>query len=182
VVVVGAVVSGVVVVGCIVVVGGVVGIGSIGGCIVREIVVSRIKPARMLALSASKSMRCGVKVFAVFSVVSVFVVDIGVVGIGVVIRIVVRWCLVSRSKPSRMLACSASKLMRCGDGVMGSGDRIGGIALVGVGGGVVGVVGGIVVCAVGIGILEAVSRIRPARMLAFSASKSMRCGGTVIGR
>jgi len=42
--------------------------------------------------------------------------------------------------------------------------------------------GGIVVGVVGIGGRRAVSRIRPARMLAFSASKSMRCGGTVVGR
>jgi len=36
---------------------------------------------------------------------------------------------------------------------------------------------GVVVCSV-----RRVSWIKPARMLAFSASKSMRCGGVVIGR
>ncbi len=46
----------------------------------------------------------------------------------------------------------------------------------------------VVVCVVGIGcvvdivIRKVVSRTKPARMLAFSASKSMRCGGTVMGR
>jgi len=43
-----------------------------------------------------------------------------------------------------------------------------------------GVVGSIVVCVVGIVVRWAVSRIRPARMLAFSASKSIRCGGAVV--
>jgi len=48
-----AVVSVVVVVGCV------VGIGVVVGIIVRPVVASRIKLARMLAFSASKSMRCG---------------------------------------------------------------------------------------------------------------------------
>ena len=43
----------------------------------------------------------------------------------------------------------------------------------------VGVVGG---CVVGIGgVRKAVSRIKPAWMLAFNASKSVRCGGRVMG-
>jgi len=48
----GVFVDCIVVVGCVVVIGVVVSI-------VRKFVVSRIKPARMLAFSASKSMRCG---------------------------------------------------------------------------------------------------------------------------
>jgi len=49
-----------------------------------------------------------------------------------------------------------------------------------------GVIGVVSVIIVGIGIViivvrEAMSRIKPARMLAFSASKSMHCGGTVNG-
>ncbi len=167
--VVGSVVSGVVVVGCSVVVGCVVDIGGVGGFIVRKVVVSRIKPARMLAFSA-------------FAVVSVVVVVVCVVGIGVVVSIIFRRFVVSCSKPARMLACSATRSMHCGGGVMGSVDGIKGVALVGAGGGVIGVVGSIVVCTVGIVIWEAVSRIRPARMLAFSASKSMRCGGAVVSR
>jgi len=177
--VVGSVVSGVVVVGCSVVVGCVVDIGGVGGFIVRKVVVSRIKPARMLAFSASKSMRCG-KVFAFVAVVSVVVVVVCVVGIGVVVSIIFRRFVVSCSKPARMLACSATRSMHCGGGVMGSVDGIEGVSLVGAGGGVIGVVGSIVICTVGIVIWEAVSRIRPARMLAFSALKSIRCGGAVL--
>jgi len=45
-------------VGCIVVIGCVVIIGVVLG-IVRKFVVSQIKPARMLAFSASRSMHCG---------------------------------------------------------------------------------------------------------------------------
>jgi len=111
---------------------------------------------------------------------------IGVVGsivFGIGVGIVVREN-VSRIKPTRMLAFSASRLMRCGGGVMGIGGGVGGVALVGAVGGVIGIGGGIVV---DIGVIvivvrEAVSRIKPARMLAFSASKSMRCGDTVLGR
>ncbi len=55
------VISVVVVVGCVVGIGGVVDIGGVGvvGIVVRKVAVSRSKPARMLAFSASKSMRCG---------------------------------------------------------------------------------------------------------------------------
>ena len=180
--VVGAVVSVIVVVGCSVVVGCVVDIGGVGGFIVRKVVVSRIKPSRMLAFSASRSMRCGGKLFAFVSVVSVVVVVSCVVGIGVVVGIIFRRFVVSCIKPARMLACSATRSMHCGGGVMGGVDGIEGVALVGAGGVVIGVVGGIVVCPVGIVIREAVSRIRPARMLAFSASRSMRCGGAVVSR
>ncbi len=43
----------------VVVVGCVVGIVVVIIIVVRELVVSRSKPARMLAFSSSKSMRCG---------------------------------------------------------------------------------------------------------------------------
>ncbi len=44
------------------------------------------------------------------------------------------------------------------------------------------IVGCIVVISIVVGIVRRVSCIKPARMLAFSASKSMRCGGGVMGR
>ncbi len=123
-----------------------------------------------------------VSVFSGFIVVGCIVVIGCVVGIGVVVGIIIRR-VVSCSKPARMLAFSAAKSIHCSGGVMGSGGGVGGVALVGARGWVIGVVGGIIIgiSVVGIVILEAVSRFKPARMLAFSASKSMRCGGKVMG-
>jgi len=46
----------------VVVIGCVVGIGVVVGIIIWRVMVSRIKPARMLAFSSSKSMRCGGRV------------------------------------------------------------------------------------------------------------------------
>jgi len=60
--------SGVVIVG-----GFVVDISCVGGIDGLKVVVSRIKPARMQAFSASRSMRCGGAVLAGVSVFSVFV-------------------------------------------------------------------------------------------------------------
>jgi len=70
-----------------VVVGGgfVVDISCVGGIDGLKVVVSRIKPARMQAFSASRSMRCGGVVLAVVSVFSVFVDSSSVVG-SVVVR------------------------------------------------------------------------------------------------
>jgi len=119
----------------------------------------------------------GVTVFSGV-VVCGFSVGIGcVVGIGVFV--VVRR-VVSCITPARMLAFSALRSMRCGDGVMVRG----GVALVGAGEGVVVVVGGIVVVigVIGIVVREAVSRSKPARMLAFSSSRSMRCVDGVMVR
>jgi len=120
-------------------------------------------------------------VVSMFSGVVVGIVVIGcVVDVGIVVGIIARRVVRSCNKPARMLAFSASKSMRCGGGVMDSEDIVKGVAFVGAGGGFIGVVVGIVV--VGIGVRRAVSQIRPARMLAFNASRSMRCGGTVLGR
>jgi len=47
------------VVSVVIVVCFVVGLVVVTGFIVRKVISSRIKPARMLAFSASKSMRCG---------------------------------------------------------------------------------------------------------------------------
>jgi len=102
----------------------------------------------------------------VLSVILVFSVIVGCfIGINVVVGIIVWRVVVSCSKPAWMLAFNTLKSMCCGGGVMdrGCGGRC--VALVGAG---VGVVGG---CVVGIGCLrKAVSRIKPARMLAFNAS------------
>ncbi len=175
--VVGSVVSGVVVVGCIVVVGGVVDIGGVGGFIVREVVVSRIKPARMLAFSASKSMRCGGKVFAVVSVVSVFVVVGCVVGIGVVVSIIIRRVIVSRIKPARMLAFSSLKSVRCGGTVMGwDGGGVARVGSVGCNGGVV--VVGIVVWLIGFGgvIRKSSSKFSSTSVCNFGGGGAVRVG------
>jgi len=48
-----------VVVSVVVIISGVIGIGGVVSIVDREVVVSRIKPARMLAFNASRSMRCG---------------------------------------------------------------------------------------------------------------------------
>ncbi len=85
-----SVVSSIVVVGCIVIVGCVVGIGCVIGIIIRRVVVSQIKPSRMLAFSASKSMRCCGTVFAVLSLFSVFIVSGSVIGSVVVVGIIIR--------------------------------------------------------------------------------------------
>jgi len=102
-----------------------------------------------------------------------------VVGISVVVGIFVWRVVVSQIKLARMLAFSASRSIHGVGGVVGMSGGVGGVSLVGAGGGVIGIVGGIVV--VGIVIRKAVSQIRPAMMLAFSASKSMHGGGTVFG-
>jgi len=122
-----------------------------------------------------------VVVFSGVVVVGCIVVVGCVISIGVVVGIV--RMAVSRIRPARMLAFSASRSMRCGGVVVGSGGGVGGVALVGAGGGVIGIVVGIGgIGVVGIVVREAVSRIKPARMLAFSALKSMCCAGTVIGK
>ncbi len=119
----------------------------------------------------------------VVSVVLVFSVVV-IVGCFVGIGIIVRRVVVLRIRPARMLAFSSSKSMRCGGRVMGRGCGGGGVALVVAGGGVVGVIGCVVGISVFVGIIVRKviwSRIKPSRMLAFNASKSMRCGGGVMG-
>jgi len=122
----------------------------------------------------------------VFSVITVFlgvVVIVGcIVGIGVVVGISIRRVSVSRIRPARMLAFNSSKSMRSGGTVMGWGG--GGVARVGS----VGCNGDVVVVGIGVavGIVIVIrrviaSRIKPARMLAFSSCKSMCCGGVVMG-
>jgi len=125
-------------------------------------------------------------VLAVISVVSSIVVVSCIVSGGCIIGIscvvgIVICKVVSRTKPERMLAFSASKLMHCGGGGMGIL-----LSVVLVFSGIV--VGGCIVfisCVVIIGsvvsIIWMVSHIKPAWMLAFSASKSMHCGGGGMG-
>jgi len=79
---------GIIVVGCIVVVGCFVDIGCVSSIVIQKVVVSRIKPTRMLAFSASKLMHCNGTVFLVLSVFSVFVISGCIISILIIISII----------------------------------------------------------------------------------------------
>jgi len=107
------------------------------GIIVRRVVWSFSRPARMLAFNASRSMRCGgsviggsvVFVVSVVSLFSVVVIVVCVVGIVVFVGIIVRKVAWSFNRPAQMLAFNASRSMRCGGSMI---DRLGdGFAWVG---------------------------------------------------